>query len=84
MCLFYGITTIIQFVYSTPRADETWLIHLAGPEEEKSVKLSVAIAAFGLLADIFLIVVPLGAVVQSRLPTGKKIGVGLIFLTGLL
>ena len=82
-CAFYGAVTIAGFVFLTPRNSSVaaWEI---GPEEEKSIQLSIPTGAFGIAIDTFLLLLPVPAVLKLNMPTKRKLGVLLIFLTGLL
>ena len=80
---FYLAMTVAQFVSSTPRRGETWLSHLA---HENSVSRDTAVpqSVVGLAIDIYILILPIIAVSRLQLPTRQKLGVMLIFMTGLL
>lgn len=84
LCAFYGACTIVQFVFATPRPDETWESHLLSPDELKSSILSVPLSAVGLVFDIVILALPIAVVMRLQLPTRRKLGIALIFATGLL
>lgn len=81
--LFYVAATIVQLYFSTPRLGQTFLAFSQSPTELRSLVLSVPISAIGLAIDIYLLILPITAVMQLQLPTRRKIGVIMIFLTGL-
>ena len=92
LCVYLGATLTVLFylgveifwLYSmTPRKGGTWAAMAASPSEFKTLVLSVPIAAVGLGIDVYLLVLPVTAVMQLQLPTRRKIGVILIFMTGL-
>ncbi len=66
----------------TPKKGKTFASMAASPAEYEVLVLSVPIAAVGLGIDVYLLVLPITAVLQLQLPTRRKIGVILIFLTG--
>lgn len=67
----------------TPRKGETFASVAASPREFKVLVLSVPIAAVGLGIDLYLLVLPITAVMGLQLPTRRKIEIVLIFLTGI-
>lgn len=68
--------------YMTPRNGETFDSVAVSPDELKVLVLSVPVAAVGLGIDVYLLILPIIAVMGLQLPTGRKIGVVLVFLTG--
>lgn len=69
--------------YMTPRNEETFDSVAVSPDELKVLVLSVPVAAVGLGIDVYLLILPIIAVMGLQLPTGRKIGVVLVFLTGI-
>ena len=84
LCAFYGACTVAQIIFATPRPSETWSSHLMSSENAKGYILSVPLSAVGLFFDIVILVLPIAGTMQLQLPTRRKIGLTLIFLTGLL
>ena len=84
LCAFYGACTIVQFVFATPTRDETWQSHTMSPDELKTNILSVPLSAVGLFFDIVILALPIAVVMHLQLPSRRKIGIALIFATGLL
>ena len=84
LCAFYGACTVAQLIFATPRSSETWSSHLVSSENAKGNVLSVPLSAVGLFFDIVILVLPIAGVMRLQLPTRRRIGVLLIFLTGLL
>ena len=84
LCAFYGASTVAQVIFATPRPSETWASHLVSSENAKGKILSVPLSAVGLFFDIVILILPIAGVMRLQLPTRRKIGVLLIFLTGLL
>ncbi|KAI9661346.1 MAG: hypothetical protein M1831_003079 [Alyxoria varia] len=81
---FYGSTTIVQFYFMTPAHGQTQFERLLSPEQGKAVSLYLPISAVGLCIDIFLLALPIKSVLQLQLRGRKKIGLLLIFMTGIL
>ena len=80
---FYGAVTICMLVFSIPRPGQTWFTHTITPLYGKAQNLALPITAVGLVLDIYLLVLPIGAVIKLRLPPARKIGVTIAFATGL-
>lgn len=81
--LFYVATEIFYIVSMTPRKGQTFASVAASPAELRVLVLSVPTAAVGLGIDVYLLVLPITAVMGLQLPTQHKVGVILIFLTGI-
>ena len=84
LCAFYGASTVTQLIFATPRSNETWSSHIVSSENAKANVLSVPLSVVGLFFDIVILVLPIAGVMRLQLPTRRRIGVLLIFLTGLL
>lgn len=83
-CAFYGAVSVAQIVLLTPRHGETWLEHSFSKDSQRDQVLSVYLAAIGLGFDILLLVMPLVAVLELRMPKQRKMGVLFIFSIGIL
>ncbi|MCJ1342805.1 hypothetical protein MMC31_000994 [Peltigera leucophlebia] len=79
---FYASATVVQFYFDTPRRGETFLSHQLGPLGKKALKLSVPLAAVGVIIDFYILVVPIVAVLQLQMAKKRKIGLCLVFGTG--
>ena len=80
---FYLATEIFCLYNMTPRKGQSFLSVGASPAELKGLVLSVPVAAVGLGIDVYLLILPITAVMNLQLPTRRKIGVILVFLTGI-
>ena len=81
---FYGAITITQIALSVPRHRETWALHEVSPLEMKAEQVAVPLAAGGLVIDIYLLILPIVAVMQLQLPRSRRVGFLLVFSTGVL
>ena len=81
---FYISIAVASFVFVTPRHGETWAEHLFSKEEFRSTTLLIPTPSVGLIIDLAILILPIIAVMQLQLPTRRKAGVILIFMTGLL
>ena len=85
--LFYLSTTIRKLVLCAPKS-QTQLGLLLGLSSEKCLSqaqtLKIVIGAFNLASDIYLLGIPLAAVWPLQMALKRKIGVTMIFLTGIV
>ena len=81
---FYGATTIVQFYFGTPGPHETWVEHWTSTKIKRANTLSIPLAAVGLAFDVAILVLPIAGVLKLQLPKNRKIGISLIFATGIL
>ena len=80
---FYLAVEIFWLYNMTPRRGQSWSSMTASPAEFKVLVLSVPVGAVGLGIDVYLLILPITAVMHLQLPTRRKVGVVLIFLTGI-
>ena len=81
---FYLVVEIFWLYYTIPRKGQSFLSVAASPAaKSKELLLSVPVAAVGLGIDVYLLILPITAAMQLQLPTRRKVGVVLIFLTGI-
>ena len=82
---FYIGVIITQIVMTALEPGETWITHIfSANEHNDQYELSIPFASLGFVFDVVLLILPLGAVWNLQLPNRRKIGVTLIFMTGLL
>lgn len=82
--LCYGVFTLLNLICATPRPGETLLSHEDSNSERLIIVTGVALAVFGLLVDLYIFVLPIMAVSQLKLPARRRVGIILVFMTGLL
>ena len=83
---FYTAVTACLFAFMTPGRHETW--------QEKqfsfywghtfSPKFRVATSSVGLAIDLLILILPLVAVSKLQMPLCRKLGLSVIFMTGIL
>ena len=86
--LFYSACIVGNCVLTIPTPGQTndnmaWIFR----DSKNGYKLwtmSVTQAIFGLLSDIYLLVIPLQMIFQLHLSVGRKIGVSSVFMIGIL
>lgn len=82
--IFYWSLSIALFVSASPRSGETWIESYVLSRIELQSKLNIAIAAGGMLIDVWLFVLPLAAIYNLHLQDTRKVGLTIIFSTGLM
>ena len=82
--IFYMGIGIAQFIFLTPPPGMTWMEYIPSPRAKKITILSIPSAAVGLGIDLYILILPIGGVMRLQLPTRRKLGVCLIFITGIL
>lgn len=75
---------LTQFIMASPRRHQSWMEEALSSRELRLVTLGVPIACVGLATDVFLLILPSVAVSQLQMTTMRRIGLMLIFGTGLL
>ena len=80
---FYLATEIYWLVAITPRKGQSFVSAAMSSAQLRSLVLSVPVSCVELATDLYLLVLPITAVLQLQLPTRRKVGVILIFLTGI-
>lgn len=81
---FYLSAMIWILVACTPRRGSNYLESFASPRCSKMIEMSLIVGIFGVISDLYLLIIPIPAVLQLQLPTRQKVGVLTVFLTGLL
>ena len=94
VCVYVGVAFLVAFyvgmsittvILTTPSFGESWVDHIFSQREHNAqFEVSIPFAAVGFVFDVYLLLLPLGAVWKLQLPHRRKIGVMLIFMTGLL
>ena len=75
--LFYTTVSIAQFIIVRPTEAESFV-------QQAVTMLSLALGAFGVISDLYILILPLFGVLKLQMSLRRKIGVVLIFMTGLL
>lgn len=82
--LFYTANTICLIVFIFPRPGDTHYKQQQGSASGNVDRFSVASSAVGAAIDLYILVLPIGAVTQLQLATKRKIGIVVIFMSGFL
>lgn len=81
---FYFSAMIWILIACTPRRGGNYLESFASPQCSKMIDMSLSVGIFGVVSDLYLLIIPIPAVLPLQLPTRQKVGVLAVFLTGLL
>lgn len=85
--VFYIITVILDLVQCIPRKGDEgrWLGEKARTRcGQPSLNISTAQGVVSAVSDVYILIIPLRLVWSLHVTTKRKIGVSVIFLTGLL
>ncbi len=80
----YWSVSIALFVLASPTPGETWAEKAVLSQTQYSTKANTAIAAGGLLVDIWLFIIPLVGIYKLQLHRTRKLGLIIMFSTGLM
>ncbi|KAF2647986.1 hypothetical protein K491DRAFT_613674, partial [Lophiostoma macrostomum CBS 122681] len=76
---------IVATIYSVvPRVGQTWLEALMEPRGKIAVEMTVPIASANLAPDMFILIIPLIVTSRLQLTKSRKLGVAVIFGTGIM
>lgn len=94
ICIYLGVTlstviywsfSIALFVLESPRSGETWAeVYVSSSRNEIISKVNLLVAVGGLLVDVWLFVLPLVAIYKLQLHSTRKVGLTIMFSTGLM
>lgn len=82
--LFYVSMSMCAIILTTPRRGETWLQHEGSHLERLNIKISIPQSCVNLILDLYILILPSIAVAKLQMAPRRKIGIILIFMTGLL
>ncbi|KAI1424708.1 hypothetical protein F5Y12DRAFT_714946 [Xylaria sp. FL1777] len=83
--IFYISTVIILLANCIPSGRDTWISRVqSGACPTVQVKIALSQGVFGLVIDLYIIIIPIWQISRLSLPPRRKAGILLIFLTGLL
>ena len=81
---FYFAATVITFYYYTPHRHETWVERSFSAGFSKLQDVSILTGVMGLVIDTFALVLPIRVISGLQMPTRRKLGVLLLFATGMV
>ena len=78
----YGSLALGSLISAAPRPGGTWQEASLASQERFSQKFSVPRAAFGLVSDVFILLLPISGVLRLQLSLKKKLALVMVFMTG--
>lgn len=82
--LFYTSVMVAFFIIYMPRKGERLFNLLYKPRIRIGVTLAIVQGAVNVGSDLYILCLPIPGVWQLQAPLSKKIGISVIFLTGIL
>ena len=82
--LYHITIAIVVFVLTTPARDKTWFSATTTVNYQRFLALLVPACVVAFAVDLWILTLPLIAVLKLQMPTRRKIGICLIFMTGIL
>lgn len=92
-CVYIGLIVVwvwyvgmgtAQMIITSPPPGKGWVESFATPRYLRTFKLTVPVSVFGLVSDIYILILPLIAISHLQLSKAKKIGVTAMFSTGFI
>ncbi len=81
---FYGALSVYLFTVITPSRHETWASHQYSTGLRPKFAISLSLSCVGLAIDLYILVLPIVGVSKLQMPTRRKIGVIVIFMSAIL
>ena len=78
----YSGCTLASLIGAAPRPGGTWQEAASASHFSIGQKLSVPLAAFGLVSDVFILLLPISGVLRLQLSPKKKFALLMVFMTG--
>ncbi|CAD6593000.1 MAG: hypothetical protein ASARMPREDX12_006648 [Alectoria sarmentosa] len=78
----YIAFTLANLIGATPRAGQTWLESTGSWHYEIGVKISIPLAAWSLVSDVFILLLPISGVLRLQLSLKKRLVLLAVFMTG--
>ena len=82
--IFYTGTTVAYGAMCIPNPGQTWIDTLSTQRCIHSIIVNYLQAVFGVISDLYILILPMPILFKLKLPYKKKVGVAAIFATGIL
>ena len=82
--LFYVAMSVCAIIFATPRRGETWGRHQSSNLALMNIKIAIPQSCVNMVLDVYILILPIIAVTKLQIPSRRKVGIILIFMTGLL
>ena len=73
---------MITLITAVPRAGGSWQAASLASRNGISQKLLLPLGAFGLVSDVFILLLPISGVMRLQLSPKKKLALVMVFMTG--
>jgi hypothetical protein len=81
---FYVAVIAASIYYQAPNPGQTWQEGFRNERYQRSFNMTIPIASGSLILDTYIFILPLIAIQSLQLTLRKKIGVFVVFATGLM
>lgn len=81
---FYVAIVIVTLYYTTPAPGQSWQENIRDPREAGTFRTSIPIASGSLVLDLYIFLLPIAGIWNLNMSLQRKIGVGVVFMTGLM
>lgn len=85
--VFYLVVTTILFVLATPKSGTSFAKNFAKFVDKKRspvLDTTFAMGYFNIFSDVYILILPISAILGLQLPKRRKFGISLIFMAGIL
>ena len=83
--LFYFISLVLTLVWCAPPAGGSPVTSASAPScQDKTQILSIIQAGFNICSDLYILATPLPVIYSLQMTTSRKVGIMVVFATGLL
>ena len=82
--VFYTAMTVCMFVFATPGPSSSWLEWFESSRYNMLLWFLVPQSCIGLAIDIYILILPIIGVSKLQIPLRQKVGVNLVFMSGIL
>ena len=79
----YTAFTLASLIGATPRPGQTWLENSDSPNCNICIKLTVPLAAWALVSDVYILLLPISGVLRLQLSPKRKFALLMVFMTGI-
>lgn len=82
--LFYIACLLVLIISWTPRREETWMQAVNSNDAGRNLVLTYVMAAFNVVSDFYILVLPLPVVWRLQMPMRRKVGIYGVLMTGFM
>ena len=79
---FYVICIIVAVIGDAPSPGHTWLGNVTGSHDSMGIRLAIPLAAWAIISDVFILLLPISGVLRLQLSPRKRFGLLMVFMTG--